>query len=260
MWRCVAGEATGRSHRISGKPCEDVHRGHARPVKRAWGIHHADAAVSIIAVADGAGSASHALEAAKLATETVRRQAMHWLLLNNADALAPPDVAGWFSATHDRLVAQAAKRKVPPHEFSCTLLFALLGPDGAAFGQIGDGAIVMRDAGDDAAWRVHTWPQAYPGEPNSTRFVIDAGIEQHGVFAVLRPSPIEVALFTDGMEQLVLNSRDQEPYAPFFDHVFAPLRAGKAMEGKDVSALLTEDRTDAESSDDRTLVLCRRVP
>ncbi len=50
----------------------------------------------------------------------------------------------WVRPVHEALVAEAGRLGVEPRQLACTLLFAVLSADGAAFGQIGDGAIVAR--------------------------------------------------------------------------------------------------------------------
>ena len=75
----------------------------------------------------------------------------------------------------------------------------------------------------------------------------------------------EIALFTDGLENLVLNKAEKTVHAPFFDSMFRSVRAS-AADGVDaalsqglenyLSGPVITERTD----DDKTLILATRRP
>jgi hypothetical protein len=74
----------------------------------------------------------------------------------------------------------------------------------------------------------------------------------------------EVAVFSDGIENLVLHSATRTVHAPFFDAMFPPVRQHPSGFAADLSLGLEKyllsplicDRTD----DDKTLVLATRRP
>ena len=147
-------------------------------------------------------------------------------------------------------------------DYACTLLAVIAGDAAAVFLQIGDGAIVVSDGIADG-WSYVFWPQH--GEfVNTTTFLVSPdALERLGFERVLRPIQ-EFAVFTDGIENLVLHKASRTVHEPFFSSIFKAVRSSPG-EGPDaglsrelekyLSTPAITDRTD----DDKTLILATRL-
>ncbi len=156
-------------------------------------------------------------------------------------------------------LAQAAGEQ-PLAAFACTLLAVHAAASGSRVLQVGDGAVVLREA--SGAWRLALPPQR--GEfANETVFVTspEAGASLRVVN--LPEPPAEFALMSDGVEFLAIRQATLEPHGAFFDHVFAGMREDDgAGERPDqaawLAAFLGSPDADARTDDDRTLVIAVR--
>jgi hypothetical protein len=131
----------------------------------------------------------------------------------------------------------------------------VIGRDHALFFQIGDGAIVAR-AGDD--YQTIFWPEQ--GEyANTTFFVSDETYRERLKVLHAPTSPEEVALFTDGLQNLVLSFSQKKAHAGFFQPLFHALKNDPDNEFSDFSGqlkrFLSREDISARSDDDKTLVL-----
>ena len=168
---------------------------------------------------------------------------------------------GWLENSAAAIVHAAGREGLAIREFACTLISAIVSPTHAVFLQVGDGAIVIRPRGDD--WTYVFWPQH--GEYiNTTVFITDPAALLRFEYSS-RPDLIdEVAVFSDGIEALVLHYASQTVHAPFFDGVFPAVRAlphpgwNEELSAKLMAYLASPvicDRTD----DDKTLLLASRL-
>jgi hypothetical protein len=129
----VAAAARGRKHEAAGRPCEDA-------------VAIAHGPVSVVALADGAGSASHAA----LGASTVVRALVAWLpgafdgLLAAGPAVARRHLLAHVDAA---LAAAATAADVSSRELASTLLFAAMGPERYLAGHLGDGVLCARRHG-----------------------------------------------------------------------------------------------------------------
>jgi hypothetical protein len=137
------------------------------------------------------------------------------------------------------------------------LLFAIVGETVAAFAQVGDGVIVIRD-GDK--YQPVFWPQS--GEyVNTTNFVTDEAIAETLAFS-LRSGPVEeLALLTDGLQALALNFAERSVHQPFFQPMFQKMR--QAPPGQRLTSalrrFLDSPAVNQRSDDDKTLLLATRM-
>ena len=250
MWKLLFQSVAGPSHERAGPPCQDSCLVRLAQTRRG--------PVLVLACADGAGSAAHAEAGARLAC----REAVRLVLAGLRDGLPVAEVGrdtalAWYDQLRQQLQAEAERRGLEVPELACTLLLAVVGPDAAAFAQVGDGAIVLR-AGDD--YETAFWPQN--GEyANSTNFVTDPAFAGNLAFE-RRPGPVdELALFTDGLQMLALNFADRTVHGPFFVPMFRKLRAASAGEGlaRALRNFLKSPALSQRSDDDKTLILATRV-
>lgn len=247
MWKVVSASVAGTSHEADGRPCQDAHR------------VEADRFRLVAVCADGAGSASRAeagsAAACDAVAETIRR---HTAEGGTASSVTKDDAVAWGESARDAIRSLAEFEGLPEREYACTLLAVLADETGAALLQVGDGAIVPTVGGVSG---VAFWPQA--GEYAGTTFFLTGGPLADRLAFATSPPLTRVALFTDGLERLALRFAERTPHAPFFEPMFASLRAatggGVEFEGP-LRAFLSSDRVNGRTDDDKTLVLATREP
>jgi hypothetical protein len=221
----------------------------------------------LLAVAcDGAGSASRSLDGATLAVNGFLKEFSEATSHSGLDGITREFVEDWLSRLRAEIRDRAEVADLSPREFACTLLGAVVGQHRAAFFQIGDGAIVVsnRAEADDYGWIF--WPQH--GEfANQTNFVTQDDALEVLEFELGERSVDEVAIFTDGIERLVLDLQEKTAHAPFFRTLFGWVAKTKPaavneeiptseVMGRYLGSKQINDRTD----DDKTLILASRRP
>jgi hypothetical protein len=141
------------------------------------------------------------------------------------------------------------------------LLAAIIADDSAAFLQIGDGAIVT-SRGEEDGWCWVFWPQH--GEfANTTNFVVSTNALDVFEFDLAPRRVDEIALFTDGLENLVLHRASKTVHDPFFNALLNPVRQSTS-DGYDeqlsekLRAYLSLPAFCERTNDDKTLVIASR--
>jgi len=248
MWRHLAASVQGASHVRSGVPCQDFSV--VADLPHGGGL--------LLACADGAGSARHAEVGAETACRTLAAEVSRFTGGGGRiDALTHDTAAAWLDSVRAAIQAQADAAGLPTREFACTLVAALVGDASAAFLQIGDGAIVT--ASPAGSSEVVFWPEQ--GEyANTTYFVTGADAHQRLRLDV-RATPVhDVALFTDGLQHIALRYETHLPHQPFFEPMFARLRADDAWPGLGgaLASFLASEAISTRTDDDCTLVLACR--
>jgi hypothetical protein len=256
-WRVAHNSVIGTSHEKTGLPCQDA--GGCRVVSDPAGQQ-----VLLAVACDGAGSASRSLDGANLTAARFLRDFGESTQRSGFDEITKEFVVDWLSRVRADIRNRADADDVPSREFACTVLGAVIGESRAAFFQIGDGAMVVsnRSEPDDYGWIF--WPQH--GEfANQTNFVTQDNALEVLEFEIEERCIDEVAIFTDGIERLVLDLTEKTAHAPFFRTLFGWLVKTEPSEVEieiSVSPVLStylgskqiNDRTD----DDKTLILATR--
>ena len=228
-WRVAHTSIIGTSHEKTGLPCQDV--GCCRIVTDPDGRH-----VLLAVACDGAGSASRSLDGATLVVDRFLRDFSDASRHSGLDGITKAFVEDWLSRVRSEIRDRADIDKLSPREFACTVLGAAVGYDRVAFFQIGDGAIVVsnRDEPDDYGWVF--WPQH--GEfANQTNFVTQDNANEVLEFELEARCVDEIAVFTDGLERLVLDLQEKTAHAPFFRTLFGWLvKTEPAAVGEDITA------------------------
>lgn len=245
----------GTSHVAAAQPCQDAH-------------FHVEATgpdgerAMVLTVSDGAGTAALAEVGAALACDTFGRLVATYIGQGGrVETIGRPLVERWIAGVVYRLELHARETGGTLEDYACTLLAAIVAEREAVFLQIGDGAIVV-SAGE--GWKHVFWPQH--GEfANTTNFITSAHRLEALEFESSSEPVEELALFTDGLENLVLQKAAKAVHAPFFDSMFPAVRRStvsgadaelsRALDGY-LSSAPVNDRTD----DDKTLVLASRRP
>jgi len=252
-WRIAAAAVAGERHVAEARPCEDAFA--TRLVSGPGGPW------LIVAVSDGAGSAECARAGSACAVAAFVDAAASGLA--TGAAVDADRVRAWIGAARTEIAADAAAASRPMRDHAATLLAAIVGARTAAFVQIGDGAIVV--AGDEPgswAWMFEPHKGEYA---NETSFLSDADAAEKASVAVLDQVPAELALFTDGLENLLIEVLPvRRVVAEFFDRMLPPVR-GVGNAGLDTALsdhlahYLASAPIAARSDDDRTLVLATRL-
>jgi protein phosphatase 2C-like protein len=263
-WRYALATAIGSSHVGSGTPCQDASAGE---------IHSpAGAATFLGIVSDGAGSAPLSQLGARLACQVWREEACEHLARGGGVAALDRTFAEATLTRFQNVLARVARRaNRPVRDLACTLLFAAVDDEAAAFAQIGDGAIVVGapptvqiepEPVSEYAWVF--WPQQ--GEyVNQTLFASEKRAAGEMCFERREGRIEELAIFSDGLQGLVLDLRARRAHPRFFEPMFAAVRREapgrseplcRALERFLVSRTVLS-RTD----DDKSLILAsRRAP
>ncbi|WP_416899802.1 MAG: PP2C family serine/threonine-protein phosphatase [Minwuia sp.] len=251
-WRIAAASVAGTSHERSGTPCQDAH---------AFDILDLDEGSAAVFVAsDGAGSASFSEIGASIAC----RRSIEEISGSLKQGIPVPGrladtVASWVDGVRDSISAKAIELDVRPGELACTLLIAILLDERTIAAQIGDGSIVARTGGE---WHCLHWPQH--GEfANTTNFVTSRNACDCLDISDRPERTDEVALFTDGIERLVLHYQSRSVHGPFFDRIFEPLRRAVTPEAagrlsEQLGQYLRSPTITSRTDDDATLVLASR--
>ncbi|MEO7194016.1 MAG: PP2C family serine/threonine-protein phosphatase [Pseudonocardiaceae bacterium] len=235
-------------------PCQDAHRCEVVATPRGQ--------VLIAVVSDGAGSASESARGAAYACNELLAQVERKL-----SHLTPlPTTADWLkdsvASAREGLLAEADRLGLPPRELAATLLCAVLAEQWSAFAQVGDGAIVTPEVGTDS-WAWLFWPQR--GEyANTTSFLTDSTAMRMLQVDMLPHAQHEVAMFTDGLQHLLLHYEQQTVHSPFFERMLSPIRLS-AADGEDrelssgLAKYLGSPPVTSRADDDLTLVMASRL-
>lgn len=252
-WRIAMASSVGTAHVAQARRCQDAH-GHLEAVDAAG------QPVLVVAAADGAGSADRAEVGAMLACDTFVRLAAAYLEQGGTvETIGRPLAERWIAGILYRVELQMRQHGGVLRDYACTLLAALIGTKGAVFLQIGDGAMVVSDGN---GWRHVFWP--HHGEfANTTTFITSDRAAQAMDFESRHAAVDEIALFTDGLESLVLHKASRSVHGPFFDSMFASVRKSAAS-GVDAGLsralgdYLSSARINERTDDDKTLILASR--
>lgn len=250
IWKVIGSSVQGSSHKRLGTSCQDACQTEIHALKTQQ--------VLVLAASDGAGSAEHSDVGSQFACQAVHnaiqerlREQSELLPITQTEAIA------WFEQVRSAIQREADIRSVPIRQLACTLLVAVVGESGAAFMQIGDGAIVVRH--EDELQPVF-WPQS--GEyANTTNFVTASRVDQDLMFE-WRDEPVtEIAVFTDGLQSVALNYATRQAHRPFFSPMLDALRQHPTPDDLHgpLRDFLTSKNLIERTDDDLTLILATRI-
>jgi hypothetical protein len=254
MWKYGFASVTGTSHLRSSSPCQDASKVEVF-------IDSNGEEILLAVVSDGAGSAAQAQLGAQLACDLfVEEVKAHFADKKNSEQLAEGFIQSWIGK-FQTLVASYSGELQCSQDFACTLLAAVIGSECAVYFQIGDGAIVESRREEPDRYALICWPQQ--GEyANTTNFLTDDDAAEK-VFCELKHCAIdEIAIFSDGIQSLVLDYRAQSAHSPFFAPLFAWLRPRPGGYSRELSdslvAYLNSEKINSRTDDDKTLILATR--
>lgn len=244
-WRLLGASVTGRSHETRGLPNQD-----------ALAAATAASGNLLLAVADGAGSATRSEEGARVACETAIKA------LGAVDHDQPESALRHALDKAAQAVHSVARRAgKPARDYACTLLLVLVTPEQVSGLQLGDGAIVCSGAGQIDRL-TPGWRSTHAGE---TVFVTSPGARELATVASREASSTSgVALLTDGLEPVATSLDTGQPFSPFFAPLFSFTAAtrdagGQALRSRQLTDLLGSERIRSRTHDDTTLLLASRT-
>jgi hypothetical protein len=167
----------------------------------------------------------------------------------------------WLDDMRGRIEIASRSVELTPRDFAATLVGCIIGERTAKVLHVGDGAAVYRVSDSDDEWAVGSWPSH--GEYASTTYFVTDDPEPSFQLNEIDGSVSELAVFTDGIEHLVLNLSARTAFPPFFNQMFSGFRSDGIGKNRNLSRHLCNylngptvcDRTD----DDKTLLLARRI-
>src|SRR5947209_2277484 len=143
-WSVLGESVIGTAHGGRNIPCQDAFRFRLFGPMEEW---------LVVALADGAGSASHSdVGATRARDELVHRVEV----LDSIGLFSREGMTDLLGDVRSVLVAEAEQLGLSPRELACTTLLAIIGPSSAVLAQLGDGAIVL---GNGQGYRVAFWPE-----------------------------------------------------------------------------------------------------
>ena len=221
--------------------------------------------VWLIAVADGAGSASRSAEGSALAVENALTA-----LAVTVEAAQPNSEASWrvtmavaFGVARDAIAKHAEQANAASEgtagatlrDFATTLICAVLAPGVLCVGQLGDGFAVALDAGG----RLFTAARPQRGEyANEAYFLTMAQAADLVETQVISADIVTLAVSTDGLLRLALKLPSYEPHTPFFTPLFEFAATADDSAPAQLIDFLNSPRVCARTDDDKTLVLAAR--
>ncbi|GAB3692262.1 protein-serine/threonine phosphatase PphC [Actinocorallia lasiicapitis] len=251
-WRVRGVSVRGYRHVRDGKPCQDAH-GHlvaGPPGDR----------VTVLAVADGAGSRPRSDQGAELA---VRLATTRFARLCEGRS-AERDVRGLLlDGFHDVREAFLAETGSAADEHATTLTVVVLTGAWLGYVTVGDGFVVLRAGEEDGERQYHLLPQpgAVSEYGNETVFLTSSDAERRARAECVRDAGVDgVLLSTDGLAQAAI-SRGL-PNGSFANGMFRPLDAPGADLAEDdrrLSTFLSSDQLTRLNGDDKTVLRAVRL-
>lgn len=249
LWRTAYASVVGTSHLKTGLPCQDA--GGCVVLPGADGGE-----MLIAAVSDGAGTAKRSEAGASLAVARF----LHDFAKANLASIDRAFVVEWISSIQDEIATLAATEGNQVRDYACTMLGTVIAESGTVYVQIGDGAIVV--GGEEVgeySWIF--WPQH--GEyANVTNFLTQEHAAETLQFETGGPVS-EIALFSDGIERLVLDFSAKAVHSPSFRPIFKWLAGTEPnntqQPAEALIAYLGSDHVNKRTDDDKTLVMATRA-
>jgi hypothetical protein len=249
-WRIVGASVQGTSHQKDDIPCQD-----------ACGYRVLLNGAAVIAVADGAGTASRSHESAQRAV----KQALDSLERDLAYDV-PRTETGWqrlmtsaFRQAREAIARHARRENASLRDFAATLTCAVASGEGLAVGQIGDCLAVAQEKEGDGQLFMAT--QLQRGEYANETFFLTLDDALDHLKVQIYPPVQALALMSDGLVRLAVNVVENVPHAPFFrpllDYAIKMEDEKEAQE--QLAAFLASERVCARTDDDKTLVLAVSV-
>jgi hypothetical protein len=248
-WSWAIASCRGTSHVRDNSECQDTSRCAALGPNKD---------VLLALVSDGAGTAKFGKQGSALTCRTLVEAARSHF--TTAASLPTDDeIFDWIDLVRTRIEKAAQTREAARRDFAATVVAACVTPTEALVIHIGDGAAVFQN---EHNWTVPSWPAQ--GEYASTTFFITDDPAPSIRIERLPTPPKSVAVFTDGIERLVLRFSDQTPSATFFEKFIGTVRASgqpgaNPALNQSLAKYLNSDQINERTDDDKSLILAAQV-
>lgn len=251
-WKAIGKSVTGTSHIAAGRGCEDsLCFGHTSTRDGHQAI--------VCCVSDGAGSAEQAAQGAALIS--AKACELSAALAATKERITEADIWQMAEQVYEAVETLAMNNSSELQEYAATLLGCIITAQQSIFFQVGDGAIVRSP--EQGGYCVVWWPQN--GEyHNTTSFITDNRNLPDLQVVVYDEPTYEVAIFTDGLQMLALNTENRSAHEPFFRAMFSALRQAtdderlRILDAK-LEAYLASHTICARTDDDKTLFLATKT-
>lgn len=247
-WRIAKSSIIGTSHKKLGTECQDAHAAEVID-------GHDQGLVLACIVSDGAGSAAKSRDGSALACRTFLRSVTDWWSSQPCSLPTEDETKGWLFDVSAAITELAERELSVPRDYACTLVAAVVCDFGSVYLQVGDGGIV---AAENNLYRPIFWPEETEAA-NLTSFITDETWWQHLQVSTRTEQPTELALFSDGLQFLVLDYSTRTAHAPFFEQLFSQLRQCSvehlgALDDA-LASYLSSEVVSSKTDDDKSLVL-----
>lgn len=245
IYKHISVSVTGKSHLDRDEPGQDSCRSGA--------FRYVDKDFFVGIVSDGAGSTSHGGIGAEMICEKMYMQIIYAIRGGKElSTVTDEDLKEWISNARQAIITESEKNNLRINDYACTLIGVVTTDNYALYFQIGDGCIVI---GNNEEYSTVFWPEQ--GEyANSTYFISDEMYVDHLKIEHQEKVPKKIAIFTDGIQGLVLSFTTKTVHAGFFDPIFKVLASGLPDElTRYLNTLFVSKEINARSDDDKTLVL-----
>lgn len=245
-WNVVVSSTTGASHDAQGKNCQDAYY---------WEIVSED--VLIVAVADGAGSAS----LGEVGSSVAVRAAVESVCLMKADIQKQADDAVFknlllqaLESAKSSVEVEAETRKVGVKELATTLILVIATPASVAALQVGDGAAIF---GDEAGNIIGLTKPEVGEFVNETTFLTSSRAIKDFQLNIWHGAIKNLVIFSDGLQRLALKMPEGIPHSPFISSLFQFVVESKDEEKakEQLKYFLSSPKVRDETDDDITLFL-----
>jgi hypothetical protein len=252
-WEWVSASATGTSHLRINRGCDDSAACIFVPGRTESAL--------VAVCSDGAGSAQRSSIGSRIIVRAFCRNVRNYLQSGGTLAGVSREIASdWLDDMRGRIEVTSRSAGLTPRDFAATLVGCIVGAGKAKVLHVGDGAAVYR-ATNSEIWAIASWPSH--GEYASTTYFVTDDPEPSFQLNEVDGAVSELAVFTDGIEHLVLNFSTRSAFPPFFNQMFSGFKSAGISKNRKLSRHLCDylrgpsvcDRTD----DDKTLVLARRI-
>lgn len=254
-WKVAHSSKTGTRHQDAGQDCQDFSCHLIMP-------RVTDDTI-IAAVADGLGQATHGGPAARIAAETACETAASILWEHRRPAIGPERLESLLNAAvldaRMALETQAEHIRADLQELSTTLLLLVHTAGTIATAQVGDGAAVISTKPGE----YHTLAKPQRGEyANETTALTSRRVLQKCEITIAHANePVrEIAMLTDGLLNVCLDSATLRPHPPFFRKFADWLRQypSHLHPARDLQQALSTGFIARRTDDDLTLLLAVR--
>ncbi|HEY5742550.1 MAG TPA: PP2C family serine/threonine-protein phosphatase [Terrimicrobiaceae bacterium] len=244
MWNVLGTSVTGVSHLRSGIPCQD------------YSAHELlnRGKTAVIALSDGAGSASHSHLGSKIAVKAALSALKQ--VVESAPYCDRDGAHYVLDAARTAVIQSAGSFDRRAKDFACTLLFCVASESRASFVQLGDGAWIVMAGGNLFPM---TWP--LQGEyANETNFLTSANWREGFEFRETSFPINAMAGFTDGLQMVALHYASRSVHEPFFAPLFKVLASSLETSHllESLAGYLSVEALNERTDDDKTLVLAVR--